>query len=251
MTTETITPAGSPETQTSISATPVVAAPAITTPAAAITPQPDAAKPKALVEIPSDKLAERLAEERKKASAETRAEMLKSFGVTDEAQLKAAVTEAKRLEDEKRSDLEKRDVRIKELEPKAARAEALEAALKEEVIAAAVGLTEVQQNIVKSLAGDDPLRQRDAIRAFKSALPAAPVVTAPALGTAPAATLPPIPTAASTAAPAAPSPSGVTSPHIDHLAVWEGLKTNNDFVRASQYYLKNNAAIVAAQKARG
>lgn len=247
MSTDTNPAPSAPEGQSSI-----VTPPANPQPAAPAAPQPEPPKPGAKVEIPSDELKRRLDETRTKAASEARADLLKSLGIADETALKGIVDNHKKLEDEKRTDLEKRDARIKDLEPKAIRADALEAVVKRQVETGLASLNETQREAVKRLAGDDPLKQLDAIEVFKSALPAAPIAPAnPATPAPPAVPKPPIPPAANTGAPPAPPPANPTGGTVDHLAVWEALRARGDFVRASQYYLNNQVAIVAAQKARG
>jgi hypothetical protein len=237
MSAEATQPAAAPETQTPVQGQPAPALPTAAPPAATSQPEP---KPKAVVEIPSDEFKRRLDETRTKAENDAKAALLKSLGVTDEGALKTAVEQYRKLEDEKRSDLEKRDARIKDLEPKAQRADALEQVVKRQVDVGLAGLSEAQREGVKRLAGDDPLRQLEAIEVFRNALPPAPLAP-PAL---------PIPPAANTAAPPAPPPAGTSTPHVDHLATYQALQKSNP-MRAAHYYLTNNAAIVAAQKARG
>lgn len=238
---ETQSPATSAQPAQATVVPPVVVPPGIST---------EPAKP-AKVEMPSDEFKRRLEEERTKAIAN----YIKGLGVTDEAELKAKVTEAKRLELEKMSDLEKRDVRIKELEPKAQRLADLEPLVKTLADEQEAGLTEQQRAVVVQLAGDDPAKRIGVIKALRSALPpaqiAAPSPSAPQ-GNGASATKPPIPVAASTAAPPAPPASGTQSPQVDHLATWEALKSRNDGgYSAAMYYNQHTAAIIAAQKARG
>jgi len=245
MSTETNTPAAASEA-------PVVApvvAPVAAAPPVAQPPIAEPAKPGAKVEMTSDELKRRLDQSRASALAD----FIKGLGVTDEAALKAAVNDHKRLELEKMSDLEKRDAQIKDLAPKAARAAELEAIVKAVAEEQAAGLTDTMRAAVDQLAGDDPARRIAAIKAFRSALPAAPLVAPAPTPVAPpaAAPKPPIQPGATTAPPPAPSPSGVVSPHIDHLATWTALKERNDGgYSAMQYYNRNTGAIIAAQKAR-
>lgn len=243
-------------TEAEAAATPetVVIPPAVTaavTPAVAVVAPPSAeppAKTGAKVEMTSDELKRRLDQTRASALAD----FIKGLGVTDEAALKAAVTEHKRLEDEKRTDLEKRDARIKDLEPKAARASELEAIVKAVAEEQAAGLTDAMRAAVDQLAGEDPARRIAAIKAFRGALPAAPLAASAPPPVAPAAQpKPPIQPGANTAPPPAPSPSGVVSPHVDYLATWNALKERPDGgYSAGLFYSKNAAAIIAAQKAR-
>lgn len=249
MSTETNTPAAAPETtNTTPVAAPVVAAPPVAQP-----PIAEPAKTGAKVEMTSDELKRRLDETRSKTREEARLEFLKSFGVSDEAALKTAIAEQKRLEDEKRTDLEKRDALIKSLEPKAQRADELLTIVKTMAEEQEAALTEAQKAVVAQLAGDDPAKRISVIKALRSALPAASVApaTQPAAAPVAAQPRPPIQPGANTAPPPAPSPSGVTSPHVDHLATWNALKDRPDGgYSAAQYYNRNMAAIIAAQKAR-
>jgi hypothetical protein len=105
---------------------------------------------------------------------------------------------------------------------------------------------------VSDFGGDDPAARLKAIKALRDVLPAAPIAPAVQNAAAPATQQkPPIQPGANTAPPPAPSPSGVVSPHVDHLATWDALKARNDGgYSAAQYYNRNMAAIIAAQKAR-
>jgi hypothetical protein len=248
MSTETNAPAAAPETT---NVTPV-AAPVVAAPPVAQPPIAEPAKTGAKVEMTSDELKRRLDETRSKTREEARLEFLKSFGVSDEAALKTAIAEQKRLEDEKRTDLEKRDALIKSLEPKAQRADELLTIVKTMAEEQEAALTEAQKAVVAQLAGDDPAKRIGVIKALRSALPAAPIAAPQASApVAPVAAKPPLQPGANTAPPPAPSPSGVVSPHVDHLATWDALKSRNDGgYSAAQYYNRNMAAIIAAQKAR-
>ncbi len=245
MTTET-TVVPTTEAQAIAPIVPAIAAPVIpqATPTTPVVAQAtDTAVKGAKVDMTSAQLTERLAEERRKGGEASRADLLKALGVTDETTLKAAVAEAKRLQDEKLSDIEKRDKRLAELEPRALRADALEAALKSQVDAAMATLTDAQRGAVEALAGTDTLKQLHAITVLKGALPAAPIAP-------PAVIVPPIAAPLNTGAPAPPAPTGAVTAAVDHLSIWDSLKRTHP-IHASQYYLNNIAAIVAAQKARG
>jgi hypothetical protein len=248
MSTDTNTPAAAPDTA---NATPV-AAPVVAAPPVAQPPIAEPAKTGAKVEMTSDELKRRLDETRSKTREEARLEFLKSFGVSDEAALKTAIAEQKRLEDEKRTDLEKRDALIKSLEPKAQRADELLTIVKTMAEEQEAALTDAQRKFVSDFGGDDPAARLKAIKALRDVLPAAPIAPAVQNAAAPATQQkPPIQPGANTAPPPAPSPSGVVSPHVDHLATWDALKARNDGgYSAAQYYNRNMAAIIAAQKAR-
>lgn len=211
---------------------PVVTAPIVTPPIV------EPAKPGAKVEMTSDELKRRFEETRAKAVAD----YVKGLGLPNEEAVKAAVTEHKRLEDEKRTDLEKRDARIKDLEPKAMRSTELEAIVKAYADEQAEGLTDAMRATVDQLGGDDPAKRLSVIKALRSGLPAAPLAAPPIVRPPVAA---PITTAPSSSAP----PAAGTGAAVDHLAVLKSLEGNP--IRHSNYFARNRDAIVAARKARG
>jgi len=236
MSTETNTQAATEPAAVAPPAAPVVAAPVITPTIA------EPAKPGAKVEMTSDELKRRLDETRAKTRDETRLEFLKSFGVSDEAALKTAIAEQKRLEDEKRTDLEKRDARIKDLEPKAMRADELESIVKAYADEQAAGLTDAMRATVDQLGGDDPAKRLSVIKALRSGLPAAPLAAPPIVR-------PPVVAPVTTAPTSSAPPAAGTGAAVDHLAVLASLEGNP--IRQANYMTKHRAAIVAARKARG
>lgn len=232
------------------------AAPSVAQTSAAAQPS---AQPK--VEMTPEKLRERLEEERTKAAAKAKQEaesaFLKALGVTNVDEAKAKIEAQKKLEEEKLSELQRRDKAIEDLKPKAERAATLEQVVKRQADAALASLTDVQRAAVQRLAGDDPVKVWDAIEVLaptwakaETAAPAAtpqPVAPAPAPAPAPR----PIQAGATTMpAPRAPSPTNPQQVTESPLATWERLKSEGKPHLAAHYYLLNSAAIIAAQKAR-
>lgn len=215
-----------------------VAAPVVAVPIAAQPPIAEPAKPGAKVEITSDKLAERFSEERRKAIEG----YVKSLGLPNEEAVKAAVTEHKRLESEKMSDLEKRDAQIKDLAPKAQRAAELESIVKAMADEQEAALTPEMRAAVDQLGGDDPARRLGVIKALRSAVPAAPLAAPPAVR-------PPVVAPANTAPSNSAPPVAANNATVDHLAVLKSLEGNP--VRHQGYLARHRDAIVAARKARG
>jgi hypothetical protein len=149
-------------------------------------------------------------------------EILKTLGVESVDAAKAAVEAAKKLEEQRKSDVEKLTERLSSLEPKATRASALEERLGRMADSALAGLTEAQRSAVLAIAKDDKTAVLDTIEALRPtwAALAAPAVAAP---------LPaPAKTTAATAAPATASPSAST----DYRATYEALKAENPLAAA-------------------
>jgi hypothetical protein len=170
-------------------------APAITP--AAIDPVTPAVPPGAApsgnpvsVDITSDKLASRFAEEREKA----RQKLLKDFGFDKADDLKAVLTAARELQDKNLTEQQRALKTIEELKPRADRATALEqrvaAFAKRELDA----LPEAARNAVTKHAGEDPDKVLATIEMFRdagligaqAATPAAPEPPKPATSAAPA-----------------------------------------------------------------
>lgn len=214
------------------------AQPAATPPTATPQPQAPAAGQPAVQQQPVDPnwLNGRIAQAKKSAESD----LFKKLGVKDEAELASRLGDAKKLEDEKKSDLEKRDGKIKELEPKAARAEQLEKTVAARAERELADLTEEQRAAVKSLAGEDPAKVLETIDALKPTWKA----QASAAGA-----QQPKPAPASTTG-AAPPPTPATPPApVDHLAVYDDLKTKNPMM-ASHYLETYGSQIAAAREAK-
>lgn len=188
----------------------------------------------AQVQMPSDVLAARLDEERRKGAAA----LLKDLGVENIDAIKAVIAAAKQAEDAKKTEAEKLLGRISELEPAAKRVAELEAVVKAQADAALQSLTEAQRAAVTSALqtlgkADDPAAQLSMVAAVRSAAPVAATAQAPA----PATTTPQV---------HAPAPA---NPAVaNHLASWESLKKTNP-VEAARYYITHRAAIAEARKA--
>jgi hypothetical protein len=220
--------------------------------AASAQPAAQAAAP-VKVDMTPEQLKARLDEERQKGAAkakqEAEATYLKALGVTNIDEAKAKIEAQKKLEEEKLSELQRRDKAIEELKPKAERASALESVVKRQADAELAKLTDPQRAAVQRLAGDDPVKVWDALEVlaptWASVAPAAPPAA-----TAPAAPKP-LPAAATTMpAPRAPSPTNPQQVTESPLATWERLTAEQKPHLAAVYYLQNSAAIIAAQNAR-
>lgn len=172
----------------------------------------------------------------------TRKAILAELGVPDVKDGKAALAELKKRQDAEKSDLEKKDGRIKELEPQAARAVELEKTVKARADVELAALTEEQKTAVKAIAGDDPAKVLTAIDTLKptwKAAPAAPPPGAP----------PPKPAPGSTTA-AGPPPAPAAPPAtVDHLALYDELQKSNP-MQAAHYRELYGAQITAAREAK-
>jgi hypothetical protein len=212
------TPAAAPAAApTSASATPVAAPAPAPAPAAA---SPEVADPKWLNE--------RIA----KAKASAEAATLKALGVQSVDDAKAKIAAAQKAEDDKKTELEKKEERIKALEPSAAEATRLKEMAARLATGALSLLTAEQQAAVKALAGDDAARQLETIEALRPTwgTAAAAAAAAPAAGAAAAGTAAAKP---ATTAPPAGAPAG-TSPAAPHArTVWETTRAQNPFAAAA------------------
>lgn len=188
-------------------------------------------------ELPPEALKARLDAHAEK----TRREMLAELGVTDTKDAKAAIAELKAIQDAKKSDLEKAQARIAELEGKAAKADHATQVASRRAAAELAALTDAQRAYITKTSGDDPLRQLEAIDAMREAglLATPPAAPPPATtaGAAPAVTPPGAqPIGSTMPAPSAPQ-QGAVSP-VDHAAVYASLNdrkspTYNPFAAAA------------------
>lgn len=171
----------------------------------------------------------------------TTAKLLKDLGVTTIDEAKAKIDTAKKLEDEKKTDIQRANEKVKALEPDAARTKELIAIITERAETELGTLTEAQREAVKEFAGEDPAKQLQTIDRFRkrgllaASAPAAPEVTA-APTVRPAIT----PPASTSSAGGAPPPASPTTPN--HKATYEKLLTQNP-MQAAAYALKNERAI--------
>jgi hypothetical protein len=229
---------------------PATPPPTVETPAVG-TSTPAAPPPTDDVRMSSSALKARLEEERQKGARKAEESIAKTLGVSvDEA--RAAIEKARALEAEKLSELEKRDLAIKDLTPKAQRAAELEAVVLAQSTAAMAALSESQRAAVQAVAGDDPVRVLSTIQAMRPTWESAPVVEAPASQTTiqtvpPTRVQPPAHTEVTNAQVPPRPPMGV-----DHLAEYERLAANPNGGRfaAAVYYAANAAAIDIQRKHR-
>lgn len=214
------------------------------TPAAVVaTPS---AKPQVLAsELPPEALKARL----DSAKEQARREMLAELGVTDTKDAKAAIAELKAIQDAKKSDLEKAQARIAELEGKAAKADHATQVASRRAAAELAALTDAQRAYVAKASGDDPLRQLETIDSMREAglLATPPAAPSPAAGAAtPPAASPAAPQQLGSTAPAAGAPPPSTTSPVDHAAVYRSLKQSNPFA-ASVYLQQHQRQIFPSQ----
>lgn len=191
---------------------------------AAIVPPSDPAKPHVLASsLPDDALKARL----DAAKATGRAEFLRELGVTDTAQLKSALEEARLAAEARKTESEKfADLTAKEQQARA-KLNQYEQAILTVWDAESARLTPEQSKAVTDIAGDDValrVRTLNALRQTWSGATSQPATPAPA---APGAA--PVPPAAPPAADTSPAPNAppatILSP-TDPKAVYDGLKKN-------------------------
>lgn len=157
--------------------------------------------------------------------------LLESLGVQSLEDAKAAIERAKQAELEKLSEQERTQKLIQELAPKAQKAEQLLGTVRSYAERELSTLTEVQQGVVKSLAGDDP----DAILRTIGVL-------RPTWAT--AAEKPAQPASTSNASPA--PPAVTTNSPEDAKAVYGRLQKTDPFA-AAEYLLTHRREIYGAQ----
>lgn len=198
----------------------------------------------------------------KQAKESAQRELLQTLGVTDPEQAKKLLEEGKKSADAQKTELERRDERIKALEPAVAERDQYRAALEKRAEAELGTLPAAAQEKIKAMFGDkpDPLKVLEAVDLARTmGATTTPAAGAPAQGQqgqgqpgqpagAPAQGRPPAaPPASTTGTPGGP-PSATGSPP-DHLAIWQDLKTKNPMV-AGQYLLAHQQEIVEAQQAK-
>jgi hypothetical protein len=162
------------------------------------------------------------------AKEAARRELLSELGVADPKDAKAALAELKTRREAELSELERANVRVKELEGKAAMADAFGTVITNRATAELAALNEKARAFVTAEAGADPAKQLatiDRLRATGLLETAAPAVT-PA--SAPAATAP----ATTAPRPAAPPEAGRVT-QADARATYERLQTENPFAAAA------------------
>lgn len=214
-------------------ATPAPSAPVVATPAPAAVTAP-AATPAASNEPPAW-LPERL----ERAAAAARSAVLAELGVANADEAKAAVEAARAAADAKKSAEERAAELLTSNAALKTTAEKQAAAAKEMAGRMLMALAPEQRDAVTAFAGDDPIRQFEAIKHFgptwalaeqaKDAAAKAVADAAAALKAAPPATTSPAPAAPSSEAPASPE-----SPK----SVYETTRSTNPF-KAAAYGLSN------------
>ncbi len=171
-----------------------------------------------------------------KRSAET--ELLKSLGVADVEAARAALTAAKKLEDEKKSEIQRLTDAAAALKPLADKAPELEKRLVKIADSALAGLTAEQRAAVESLIGDDKTRALDVIDTLRPTWAAAAKAQAEAEAEAKAKTKP----APATTTAAGAAPTGQSAGSVDHRAVYESLTKTSPY-QAAQYLLAHKLEI--------
>jgi hypothetical protein len=200
-------------------------------PAAIETPAPEAPEPE--VRMSPAKLKARLAEEAAKATART----LKDLGAKDVEDAKARIAKATELERASLSELEKRDARIKDLEPKEQRLTVLEQRFAAMVQTQFDALPETVQAAIDKKAGGDPEKRLELIEFMRETRGDEPA--APAAAPAVAATPKP-----ATTAPAAAAPR--PTPERTMFQQYQDLEKKSSIL-ASTFYQTHRQAIEASR----
>ncbi len=164
--------------------------------------------------------------EQAKRSAETA--LLATLGVKDAAEANALLEKARAAEEAQKSELQRKDERIKALETTAAKVTEYEQTIKGRAEFELSQLTDAQRASVTTLAGADMAKTLTTIDALKPTwvVPPAPVVATPP----PAVVTPPV-----TSAPPPNAPGGVNVSPPDHRARYKEIKASGNAVAASQY----------------
>lgn len=152
-------------------------------------------------------------------------EVLKELGVESLSEAKKALDKIRAVEDEKKSDAQKRGELESSLKAERAEKEAMASALGAYAKGQMAALNEAQRSAVEAVAGDDPAKQLKTIEALRPtwASAAAPAAPAAVQDTAPA--------------PAAPKDGSPTAPPTPK-EIWAGLKESNP-VLAARYAIAN------------
>ncbi len=221
------------EAPTGAGATPPAAAPAAASTAAA--PAAAAAPAIESITLPKDAFDERLA----KAASAAERKFLKDLGFDKPEDAKAALGKLRTLEDAQKTDRERLEGRIKELEPKASRADVLSKRFEATVTAEFNALDEKVRTAIDKLADGDAdkrYEQMEFLRAsgLLGATAAAPAAAPPA-------------SAPKTTGPAGgpPPPANGAKSKFDE---WSALREKNP-VQASIFFRTNRAAIEASRPA--
>lgn len=191
--------------------------------------QPTAPVTETKPQVPVSALPEEALKARLDAAKRTGQEdLLKSLGVTDAGQLKAALETLKAAEDAKKSDAEKLAALLAEKQTNEARLTAYSKAIESVWGTESAKLTAEQSAAVLAIAGDDPAQRLQVLNALR---PTWAVAQAPVTPPTPPPAAPPVST---TSAAGAPAPT-VVSP-TDHTATWQAMRSANP-IAAAQYLL--------------
>lgn len=205
--------------------------PGTSPPAAPPQPATPAAPPpgSTLAEPPAGQEPNWLTQRIQRASAGERESVLKELGVTDVGKAKEAISAANKAAEDAKSAGQKLGETSKTLETEKARADRLEAAVKDHATRQLATLTAEQQAAVRKIAPDaDPAAQLQAIDALlptwaTPAVAATTTTTTPGASPAPAAPAAP----AATTMPPANAPNGTNTTPPDHKAEYQRLKATN------------------------
>jgi hypothetical protein len=174
-----------------------------------------------------DWLNKRIRQAKENGGKERVDEVLKELGVASIADARAKISAAQAAEDAKKTEIEKKDERIRALEADASRVKSLTDVVTQRATAELATLTDAQRELVMATAGDDPAKQLATIDLVRKAAPAP--AGSPAKQPVPA-------PASTTAAGAAPTPATPSNP--DKKAVLESLERTNPMA-AAHYALRN------------
>lgn len=199
---------------------------------AGITPQAPAK-----VEMTSDALTARLAEERAKGSAAARAALLKDLGIEDAKDGKALLAAAKAKADAELSEAQRLAKTIEELTPKAKRAEALEKQLEALVAVQFDALPEGTRAAIDEVAQGNAEERLRMIGVFRKA----GFIDAPAPPAAEKTKLP-----AATTSPASPPKAGTAQTKYDE---WQAFVTAGRQTAADLFFQYNRSAIEKSRPA--
>lgn len=199
------------------------------------------------------------------AKTSARTDLLKELGVPDVDAAKKLLEDGKKAVDANKTELQRKDDRIRELEPVKAQADTYREALGKRASAELGRLPQQAQDKIKAMFGDnpDPIKVLEAIDLANAMATGTqgsaggqhgqgqPAGGAPQQGATPPNGVqgtPPAAPPANTTASAGGPPSATGSPP-DHYAIWMEMREKNPMA-AAQYLIANQAAIVAASQAK-
>lgn len=192
---------------------------------------------------------EKLIEE---ARAAARARLLKELGFEKVDDAKGALSKAREIADAQLTEKDRLTKQLEELTPKAKRAEAADAALKEFADQAFSALPEAVQKYITDTVGEDPVARVRAINSARSSglltalAPPAAAAGQAAAGQAAASPAAKPATTVAPAGPATPKAPGTLTPY-EQL---QQLKSSGQTLRAAQFAMQNRRAIEASRPAR-